>query len=315
MKQLLLLISSILSILILSLPVSAQTRQTVTLDHEGALTVFEGVGCFDDALEASADGDTLYFSEGEFGTAGKEKTISKSLSFIGTGYGSYIVSDLTIKSSSFQVEGLKLEKVELYGYSNNSFTFDLYNIKNSQIRIITITSVSRYKRVLLYGCYVTQYYQNLCSDTYAKAELYNSKIRSFNCSYHITNCINCNIRKFGDYLNGPALIKSCILGEATGDSRYTYVLNSVILSSLKAKIFEDNYVVESSILDDNLESTVDLVQSGYLGTDGTEVGIYGGQWNHFSENPTLPTVDSKNSSVEYDPTSNQLKVNIQLLPE
>lgn len=313
MKQLLLLISSILSILILSLPASAQTRQTVTLEHEGALTVFEGVGCFDDALAASADGDTLYFSEGEFGTAGKGKTISKSLSLIGTGYGSYIVSDLTIKSSSFKLEGLKLENIELYGSnSSSSSSFDTYDIKNSQIRKIYMSSIANYRKVFIEGCYVT-YYSNSATDSNVKAELYNSKIKLIYCYNHTTNCINCNIGEYNG--SAPALIKSCILGEATGDSSYTYVLNSVILSSLKAKILENNYIVESTILDDNLESTVDLVQSGYLGTDGTEVGVYGGQWNHFSENPTLPTVDSKNSSVEYDPTSNQLKVNIQLLPE
>ena len=66
-------------------------------------------------------------------------------------------------------------------------------------------------------------------------------------------------------------------------------------------------------MDDNLECTLDLVSLGYLDENGTQVGVYGGDFP-FSETPSVPTVDSAKSSVVYDSEANQLKVTISVAP-
>lgn len=314
MKQLLLLISSILSLIILSLPASAQTLPTVTLDHEGKLTVFEGSSSFEDAVKAAVSDDILYLSPGKFGLVGKQFDIdsSKRIYFVGSGYDSHILYNLVygfkespeVNHTTF--EGLMIEKLSLGGV-NNCYAIDV-SIKNCRFHTLDVSSY--FKNVQIESSYIGTFSANVSGPYIA---VYNSKIVACGGGYDRDKYYNCNI---GEFTNVSGFYQSCIIGSTTSSNSGRGIFeNCVIPSGFTAISLRDTYEVESSILGDNLESTVDLVQSGYLGTDGTEVGIYGGQWNHFSENPTLPTVDSKNSSVEYDPTSNQLKVNIQLLPE
>ncbi|MDE6510749.1 MAG: hypothetical protein K2L00_01450, partial [Muribaculaceae bacterium] len=70
---------------------------------------------------------------------------------------------------------------------------------------------------------------------------------------------------------------------------------------------------ENGLLDDDLNVTIDLQAKGYLGKDGKIIGAYGGE-DPFSEYPSVPTIDSANSSVEFDSEVNELNVTITLLP-
>ena len=70
---------------------------------------------------------------------------------------------------------------------------------------------------------------------------------------------------------------------------------------------------DDGLFDDKLDCTINLEEKGYFGEDGTVVGVYGGEFP-YSETPTVPTVDSAKSSVEYDKDGNKLNVTITVAP-
>lgn len=146
----------------------------------------------------------------------------------------------------------------------------------------------------------------------------NSKIKKGSYLYNIT-AQNSNI-SFEEYL--PMTSISCIL-RYTGNyqplfykSSGCHTINSLCnFDYLSNDYFHDcYYVTENSndgtiLFGDDMNCLIDLEKAGYLGEDGTIVGIYGGEYP-FSENPSMPTVDIANSSVVYDAENNKLKVSI-----
>ncbi|MDE7418743.1 MAG: hypothetical protein K2N35_00870, partial [Muribaculaceae bacterium] len=140
----------------------------------------------------------------------------------------------------------------------------------------------------------------------------NSKIGVCGSGVDKITMINCNVNSFEAY---PRYMISSILnrdGEMGNQSARGTLINCLLRYSSSKATLKDCHIIDSStnLLDDNLEATVDL--SNYLGQDGTTVvGIHGGE-SPFSENPSVPTVDTTKSSVNYDATANKLKVSISV---
>lgn len=295
----------------------AQTRPMVTLDHNGQLTFFDKVSCLQDAIEASEDGDVLYLSPGLFGanSSSSRLTINKHLSFVGCGYDSHIIADLLIREENQNApymmplfDGVRLESVE--------FTFSSKKAENIEIKKSKIAklNISGIYTSTIDRCYIEEYLNSSSENV----SIYNSKINKFDgCWSEIL--INCNISKLGEnYERYPSYASSCIIAEGgyhSGVCNYGIFENCVIPLEMDAKDIRNCYRCSSGFLDANLDSTIDLVSSGYLGIDGTEVGVYGGEWFPYSTSPSVPTVDSAKSSIEYDAGNNQLKVNVTVISE
>lgn len=326
MKQLLLLLSTILCIFTLSLPANAQNRPTITrLSSDGTMTVYDHINCLETAIDDAKDGDKLYLSEGTFTSSRSEIVIDcfdKRISLIGSGYNTRIIPNLTftlgiIYGSSHQytfsydaplLDGLHLENIIFN--SEDYHSHENLLIKNCYINFLQLSYV---ETATIESCHIKNYY---CEPYYPEGicELKNCKIGNLQASQAYTE--NCNIY---NYIAGTSINYSGIF--------------STIPINLQGQVFEfcilpegdvyDGHIREcyrvedmNTILDpETLEPLVDLKEKGYLGMDGTEVGIYGGPGPHFTELPSVPTVDSKKSTVEYDPSENKLKVNIQMLKE
>lgn len=303
MKQLITLIA----IIAISFMASAQNKPLVTLSHEGQLTFFDSVSAFEDAIDAAVHGDIIYLSEGNFGSSKQSMTISdKKISIIGCGYNSHIIPNLTFSFSSEitlsdpLLDGVRLETIN---FSGNSKSIDQVEIKKCKIG--TIYTGSYTNNILLDRCYI-EYYSNTDDKN---IQIYNCKINKFN-GYYCELVNNCNIY---NYQNSASYVINSILRGGTSYSSSAIFENCIVFGeTLNRNTYRNCYDLTNSVqnvLDDNIECTIEDM-SPYVGTDGTVVGIYGGEWMPFSETPSVPTVDSSKSSVVYDKENNKLNVTI-----
>lgn len=292
--------------------VSAQNPM-VTLSHNGELSFFTNIGAFKAAYDAAENGDILYLSEGDFILDGGSQIIGKRLSIVGSGYNSHILGDITVSlTEPFEMnaplfDGVRLDDIE----------FDTSHNKNLGESVISRSWIRTVKRadyagtdVLYDKCYIEIIE---CWDTGDRGNvmLKNSKIGYLKEGRDVT-VENCNLND-ADYY--PRTMTSTIFNKNTKctTSGKHSIFNSLLYfnhEDISLTKYDCYINSEASLLNDKLESTIDLTANGYFGKDGTtEVGIHGGE-SPFSENPSVPTVDSSKSSVEYDATSNKLKVSI-----
>lgn len=312
------IVTIIAAITMLVAGMTAQTRALATLSHEGQLTFFDKVSALEDAIEAAVDGDIIYLSDGKFGASQQSITIqNKKISIVGNGYNSHIIPNIKFDFRSEQSEvtltaplfdGVRLEKLEFCdSYGNKS-------VQNVEIKKCMINEISTdyADNIIIDRCKIS-YYEG---SSYKNISVYNSKIDTFR-GRKCEIVENCNIQVVSNY--SPSYILNSIIAEDATPSGGIY--ENCIISNPSDYLISNNefrncYDLSSesvSVLDDNLECTISDM-SPYVGIDGTVVGIYGGEWFPYSETPSVPTVDSAKSSVEYDKDNNQLKVTITVAP-
>ena len=297
----------------------AQTNTLVTLDHNGEQTFFDNVNGLSDAITAAVDGDKIYLSSGIFVSPSKI-TMDKAVSIIGNGYDTHILpeiefnftEDKTYAAPAF--EGVFLEK--LSNSKNTIYTHAEITLRTCKIRNF---DAFYFKSITIDRCYIGVF-DNYGSKTCEQVNIMNSKIESFK-GDNAEIVGNCNIGEITASNYNPKSLSSSIVNSAYLESSRDVVMVNCLIgkntyTGNTGKLILDNcYRLEADaeVLDGNLECTIDLVQKGYLGTDGTQVGVYGGEWMPYTTVPTLPTVDKSASSVTYDAENNQLKVNIKIM--
>lgn len=303
--------------------VSAQNSM-VTLSHDGELKFFTNLTALESAYEAAVNGDTIFLSQGDFVVNGGKLDINKRLSIVGNGYGSHILGNINFNMSSNPnsvidaplFDGVRLDKLEFYAHADSRKNLATSEIRRCWIRELENGAYAG-NNVTFDKCYI----ENADFEGSGTVLLKNSKVvaKSFNGGYlYNVTAINCNIHVQGYY---PLTAISCILHHAgTSQPSVSGTSASIINSLLDFKPTSSNlyqhecYYIENAsepIFDDKLNCTLNLVEAGYFGQDEekTVVGIQGGE-SPFSENPSMPTVDTAKSSVVYEAENNKLKVNI-----
>lgn len=288
----------------------------VTLSHNGELTFFTNLAAFQSAVEAAEDGDILYLSEGDFILNEGKCDILKQLTIIGSGYKSHILGlvSFNLHNNTFErtnpllLDGVRLESLEFSGQDTSVKHLGETEIRRSWIETVYQGDAAG-TNALYENCYIT----TANFDTgFGNVLLKNSKINKIDGSnsYNI-DIKNCNINGLTYY---PRNMISSILDFTTGTD---YAGPSTLLNCLlhtdavpeDVKAYDCYFVISaySWLLDENLNPKKDITD--YKGTDGKVVGVTGGD-SPFSENPSVPTVDTEKSSVDYDAASNKLKVSI-----
>lgn len=307
--------------------VSAQ-HPMVTLSHDGELTLFTGITALNSAVEKAISGDTVFLSEGNFIlSSGKlDFPAGKRISIVGHGYKSHIMGEVTlqfisstINSSAPLFDGVRIEKLT---FKDGTTTVSNRYTGSSEIRNSWIKALSG-------GAYAGKNITyDRCSIDYAgfggygTVSINNSKIRKTegNGFANLVNLTNCHVDSAQYY---PKTMVSSILNSSevvayeSTDKPIYLIYNSILKSepgsySQATVDFTDCLFLNiDDFFDENLEIT-DPSNANWnkiKGLDGTDVGIYGGEFP-FTENPSVPTVDTANSSVEYDAENNKLKVSI-----
>ncbi len=289
-----------------------------TLSRNGALTQFTGVLALQSAIEIAEPGDIIYLSEGEFLSSNTEIWIDPRIRIVGCGYNSYISLHLQIYAGEeYSWDGKNLPvldgvRIKHLDHHPDSYCGEYLVIRNSWIESYGNASHGG-KEVHIDKCFIDELrldggnatvYLNNCKIRYAGSNFVNAIVT--NCSIKspdlprvlISSILESSNENLGFYTSG------------THKAYNSLFLSDVILNYENAS-FQDCYFDNSAngLLDENLYSLNDLAPKGYLGQDGTIIGAYGGE-NPFSVYPSVPTIDSEKSSVEYDAASKKLNVTI-----
>lgn len=302
MKKLILLLITFFAI---SININADSRAKCLLHHQGTVKVFDGEK-IDAAIKASADGDTIFLSEGTF----PGFTINKKITIRGAGQESRINSEIKINLNNNPT--LTQTLLEWLNMDTNSITVEssMKKLKIKQCRFERLaTAVNNIEDVLVDRCFISD-----CISGFKSATIVNSKI------YHILTgndgheYLNCNIYwPHDDEMSGK--YTNCILYSFSGGSCSNTVFDKCLFgsnisvastSSVKDCWVNTNFKIDYETLNCSF-GKYDLEDKGYIGTDGTVVGIEGGS-APFTLEPSVPKVT--NSTVAYDAANKLLKVNL-----
>lgn len=319
-------ILTILATVILAITAAAQ-QPMATLSHNGQLSFFEGDLALEYAIDAAVNNDIIYLSEGDFGRKNNVILIKHRIAIIGSGYNSNIFStivydnvdlgDVNILDGLFAFDIDFTGKEGTYGCPTSSG-----NTVISKSYICHLELGDSMKNLFIDRCYIMDYDRTLRDDidySNYNIQIKNSKIERLEASKNGNIALelleNCNIWEI--YCH-PLMIKNSIVEYAS--DQYGIQFNTNWENSILGKIdYIDPdhlkyiwYLDQDNIFSNELECIMDLTE--YLDTNGTPIGIYGGEWLPYSVYPSVPTIDSANSSVMYDKDNNQLNVDIMFNP-
>ena len=302
----------------------AQSSKLATLSHDGKVTTFYGAFALRDAHDAASNGDVITLSSGTFNAV----DIKKALTIRGAGMvidsvhstlPTIITGNFFIEIPDTVAQHLTLEGI----YSNHgisvgnilqqpkflkcrfrSFYYisdqDKYKVVNAQFIHCNIKhlSITNNSTASLINCVVSNPH---CSNTeFTNCVL----IDFFSGSSSLYNCIViCN-----NTLNSSNIAYNCV-GIGSSNRLFYNSPNNTNKLSTYEELFK-TYRGGNDITDsDNFELT-DEAKKKFLGTDGTEVGIYGGMLP-YDPTPSNPQI-TKCNVAKKSTADGKLSVDIEV---
>lgn len=312
----------ILTILaIISMAVSAMAQTSIiTLSSGGKLHFFlpDQLGA---AINAANPNDTIFLSNGVFsGIPYDEETsghyIKKPLVIIGAGGENSTISlkekiyiALNDKTGVFTMEGVK-SNTEIWIVSE----MDQFTMRNSQS---TLRIDSTLNSLLIDRCRMgTLELDNNNDDGVIPVK-----------SAYVRNSIiyDCLIDRCADP-SSPCVVVNCYVN-VVDDSFLGNIINTILNNSGEMATYQNCVLCEHANIY-HAVNTIDCINTNYdimvkyvngqyelanewIGNDGTVVGLMGGTGPTYSLNPSSPTPDIVNSSLEYDKVNKQVHVRIK----
>ena len=302
----------------------AQNNYVATLQHEGEFTHYYGSGALTSAYNAATEGDIITLSPGTFSSPG---TIDKGITLRGPGIGKGIARSYISGETTFcATDSSRIVKVEGIHFSYRSYVKNNAS-GNGQGKIIFMKSLMSGLIANAAGTYSTDkgpavrfynvdfgdifYYE---SNSYPDIFVYNSWVRNPHSNFGETTSafMNCVVHYDGDAISRAYNMNfyNCIfyfsgapLNSAYG-AYYASLPNSATcyncLSVDKSNLFDkqiyggNNNTSTSSKVWNSAENhdwceLTEEARNTYLGTDGTQVGFYGGNypWNTDVQYPII----------------------------
>lgn len=313
--------------LMASIAAFAGTNSKILLQHEGGVKVYDS-NQMTQALADAVKGDTLFLSEGTF--AGFDLT--KEVMIRGCGTTTIITGAVKIAvagNPTFSAPLLDALKID------NSLTVS-QPCNKLHIRKCWITGkisfTAKSEDVLIDRCSNDNSNRNTfsMSSNIVSMTVMNSVIvylYSNGVTGNVVTFINCNIGSRYSEIAEQTFI-NCIFGLGGYSSSYSYKLTNCTLlnclyntySSAPYDSYVGNSILQSCYGVNNGSSLLtgvskdDLLANGYLGNDGTIVGIYGGNTPYVADMlPAAPKVTE--SSVKLDLENKKLNVSLKVTAE
>jgi len=324
-------------IIIMSISASAVSVNKVLLDHNGQVTTFDDI---QSAINASADGDVIYLTLGTFKVS--TLNITKEITIRGTGDTSIINGEVKISiAGTPTLESPLLEALAVSGGVTISSAMNNLCLKNSKISgtlaingAVNGGSIEKCEiEVMTFGDTIDNLYIDRSSVTGTLTlsssikgmTVINSKLNAVSANSGATGnttFVNCEFILLYTNNFAATIVNSIIyLSKHSISSTVSSSINSsVLLNTLLRSGYV--YVGTSSVTqgcyyDTNSGfSKSKLQEKGYLGTDGTVVGIYGGSTPYSDAKmftPSAPKVTS--SKLNLDAEKKELNVNLTVSPE
>ncbi len=313
--------------------VCSQEVQLATLQHGNNMQVFYGAEALKNALEVAMQGDLVTLSAGTFNAV----IIDKGVTIQGAGY----VTDPKKAKLPSVINGL----IEIKGGTENVTIEGIYN--NGEVRLGSWDNYGGFSGEPIVGltlkkCRFYTIFDYAYSGRYGKiknciieqcriasslnfggVEQENIVVRNSIISQFVSGSNNSNILVENSDLSigtskGVLFKNNIIFNGSLDQSSSAY--NNVFLTptnldqvSVKSGNIESEMnamFVEAiySYTDMEAYALTESARTTYLGTDGTQVGIYGGV-SPFSDVPTNPQIISKNIDAQSS-SDGKLKVNI-----
>ena len=298
----------------------SQTEDTkVILQSGAATTIYDGTN-ISTAISAAKKGDILYLSEGTYDSF----TIDKEILVRGVGENTWIEGDVTIAiPNNATLTQAVLEGVNVSGTINITQPATNLIIRNTKVMDVKVNGAL--SNGLIDRCWITGTFNmnNNTDDTTVK----NSKvyiISAGSLTYNKCTFLNCNIAHRANATTA-AVFTNCIIGgrqdhwvDGIGyglgtmeSSVFTNTLFNTYRGSIGSSSSQTNcYFVDDydgACDDSTLESRKDL--SEYLGTDGKEVGVYGGT-TPFTLDPQVAKVTESTFTVDTDAKKLTVKLKV-----
>lgn len=281
MKHLLTLLLALLA----TVALQAQNLPVATLNHEGEISVFYSANAFKDAHTAAVDGDVITLSAGAYVAC----DITKNITMRGAGMLSgenptILTGNFDIKiTSSDSGKSLYMEGV----ISNGTVTIrkvENPNFVKCKFKKVSYGSSTPYPiNCQFLHCMILNIYSYGETASYINSVVLGySGTRSMGYSNFINSYITCTSASYTNFHN-------CIIESAYKGSTYTldtssYATNSYYIGNAGFfKSIEDveptNHEITEEITpfkEGTLYELTDELATTWLGSDGTQVGIYGG---------------------------------------
>lgn len=310
-----------LCLAILGIQVSKAQQSIIALHHEGNVTIFSGSKT-QEAMDASVKGDTLYLSEGTFAGwdvthgivvlgSGERTVMSGNITITGNDekkdLGGYVFSGLNLLHDfvvNDSVNGLKISQCQM-----NNFTVNADMFLDSGEIIMSFIGGNMDLGGAEYGLDVLSSKINI--------------IRGHGQRLGSVNFNHCNINSIEADLT-MRVFQNCIIKMCCGGT-YQHCLftgnNNISKNGWAGE--SDDFVQATKIncfkgsftFDDDLNCSLsndDLIAEGYLGDDGSIVGITGGEIPYTLELATPHIVDHK---LDVDNVNRKLTVTLKMAHE
>lgn len=316
----------------------AQGSLLATLNHEGTVSTFYGAQAWKNAHDAAVNGDVITLSSGTFAAV----NITKAITVRGAGMGidSKAVVEPTVISGDFSINIAEpgSNRLTLEGiYSNHKITYTkVINPLFLKCRLKEVTS-SNNSAVLKDASFIHCRIANRLSlGTNCSASCVNSVIQdpysydNVTSNFEFSNCViisttsnyfhdvrsssfkNCIIRGFNN--NNDFVYSNCTAYNCVGlgvTSMFQYVTNATNkMASDFASLFKTYTGAALDKLDSETFELTDEAKTQYLGTDGKEVGIYGGNLP-FDPTPSNPQITKCNVAAK-STADGKLSVDIEV---
>lgn len=315
--------------------VLAQSEYTgkVFLQHDGNITATFGGDEIDKAIEAAVDGDILYLSKGLFKN---NFTINKSISLIGSGTeagndsqrstyiewngsapqigaeGDKVLSSVTVEglfsgcglSVQGKIDNLNVKKC----YFPNTLSIGGSYTKKAVIdrcRLSYISTNGSIEDATIKNCKIDKAYGQ-GGQTNSSCKFINCNIRSIDTNtkaMFVNSVINQVGNGTSDYLGDNAILVNTLYHNMKGYDPMEKTSQQDCWSTTETVISNNNGDMDCTMTADQLKS------AGYLGVDGTVVGIEGGV-NPYSLAIHAPVINSKSANVDLNNKKVTINVNV-----
>lgn len=313
-----------LCLAILGIQVSKAQQSIIALHHEGNVTIFAGSKT-QEAMDASVKGDTLYLSEGTF--AGWN--VTHGIVVLGSGERTVVSGNITITGND--------DKKDLGGYVFSGINLIHDFVVNDSVNGLRISqcqmnnfTVNEGKH-LETGEMVMSYVKGtmLLQSSILGLEVLNSKLSQVKYGGNklgAVNFIHCNVAteagigrgSDGEYVAHKNTHNNTYLNSIVGIVIYSSFINCIYRQKGYSNVDYSNIPNSKQVdftFDDNLNCSLSddsLRAAGYLGDDGTVVGITGGECPFTLELATPHIVDHK---VDVDNVNRKLTVTLKMAHE
>lgn len=298
MKKLLCMIV-VAAFAMMALSVSAQDRPTAVLQHGNSPKVFYGPDAFVSAFAEAQAGDLISLSLGNFNVPAK---IDKTLKIQGSGHNTVLNAALTVEGTD-PIDGLWIEGVR-GGILNLNGTLNNTTIQRSRFTDRVNVYASGDNCLIIQNMIDRLYYNgsivglNVFNSIISSSIYYTVKdgINLITVHNSYVGCIDSSISNH--WAKGTFV--DCFLRNMNycNSSQITLV-NVVGVSAANAEMHVENYTKLSStefealFADKDLRTLTEAAASQYIGSDGTQIGAYGGQ-TPFTKIPAIPQITMSN---------------------